>query len=128
MGHVRLVNEDIDPVAHLRQALQSSHPALCDARPDPSWEFALHFFKHLASDIVRWRHELLIEIELLCEAFEEETDAWWQALPEHVAKAGSQLEVTHALHESLSPPMHFDQHLDAVQPARSPKHDEQASE
>lgn len=48
--------------------------------------------------------------------------------PEHVVKAGSQLDVTHALQASLSPPMHFDQHLDAVQPARSPKHDEHASE
>ena len=78
-----LVDEMSDPWQHLSLAQRTPHPALSHVAIDHSAAFAFKMGERLGPEIVRWREEILCEVQALKEELNNDTLAWFQTLPTH---------------------------------------------
>ena len=72
-----------DPWQHLSLAQRTPHPALSHVAIDHSAAFAFKMGERLGPEIVRWREEILCEVQALKEELNNDTLAWFQTLPAH---------------------------------------------
>ena len=87
MGQSIYVNELHDPLRHMGLARETIHPHLQPRPVDDTAYFALEMLRELGPDIVRWRSELLVEIEQLFHDFKDEISNWHASLRPHVQSA-----------------------------------------
>ena len=83
----REVREDVDPMAHAREAIEAVHPIWKRWQIDSTLKFALDILSKFKDDIVYVREAVTADIELLREELESEFKDWLDTLPEAVRPA-----------------------------------------
>jgi hypothetical protein len=83
------VHEQDDPMRHLQQAIEATHPDSNRRHLDPSIGFALSAQKMLRHRIIEYRSQIATDIDLLVEQMADETEAWKNTLQPHVLAAYS---------------------------------------
>ena len=87
MGRDAFITELVCPFAHCALALQAEHPYLHEPDLEHTMVFALDFLKALGPGVVRWRQDLLAELQDLIHDMRDDVDSWYAALPAHVQDA-----------------------------------------
>ena len=75
------------PEEHLEWARELASSATCVRNLERSVEFARNIYDELGSQITSWRKAIVVEVRLLRDEFQEETQRWLDSLRPDVRQA-----------------------------------------